>query len=842
MSAAEFKQVYDETTPKLMYAAAQRSVDGELPSGVPSGSPVAGSAAAQRSADTSKSRLPPRYVPFDLSVFDKEPEGEDDARSTEVGSEPSWESTSDSEVDNVTRAVESVEWAGAAKSMTRAQRFRLKRQQRRRRINLSRFKENVNERDELIGPDGVNSESGQVVVCELEDLQGSLEKLDQIIDAIGYIPEIGKVTEEEQRILETAGICKVTKTVLARDLEKYGLKHQEQPARDKEGNTMREFGVFGVPVEDDCEVRSLPGFNYSRTLEACAIKNYETQDPEVRFRLVVDGSDTRASDESRAVFQSIRDIPASLMEIRIVLVICRLMKFIVRQGDVVGAYLNAVAPANSFVRLGKGWLSALSEEGQRRYSELMAAGKSVLVPLLKSLYGHVLSGALWARWFAEQLQIMGWKQLRDVSDAVWVLFDGAGKLIGILAVYVDDLIVGALQETLTWFESALTRIVRLKAGLHPVGRLLGGAYRSRQWSEGHGSVQEEHEEIFISVGEYAKHIAGRYFENKTGKFAKPGRASTPADTEPCAAVPGTAPAGQHAEEAAVHVGGCMWLQRVGLPSLCTSTNAIAREMHAWSEKMDRALHRHMSWVATHAAKLGLLLYVVSGCDDLVLLVQVDADHASNPRTRCSISGYHIFLVSSRGTFALVEWGSVRQRAAAVSTAEAELGALQTVLRKCLEVLMLLRLAGLRPRVVVCSDSTAAIAIANTGISPKIRYASCTQGISAEWVSYVCRMLGASPQKVDTVLNSADLQTKALPRGAFLLHSRFIGVQEEAVWLATTRCCGWHTSPLGVPTRCKARCYGTLCVHCAAGQPCPCWYSADTWDVRYREKAGAIPIM
>ena len=72
--------------------------------------------------------------------------------------------------------------------------------------------------------------------------------------------------------------------------------------------------------------------------------------------------------------------------------------------------------------------------------------------------------------------------------------------------------------------------------------------------------------------------------------------------------------------------------------------------------------------------------------------------------------------------------------------------------------------------------------------------------------------------------------------------RFIGVQEEAVWLATTRCCGWHTSPLGVPTRCKARCYGTLCVHCAAGQPCPCWYSADTWDVRYREKAGAIPIM
>ena len=237
-----------------------------------------------------------------------------------------------------------------------------------------------------------------------------------------------------------------------------------------------------------------------------------------------------------------------------------------------------------------------------------------------------------------------------------------------------------------------------------------------------------------------------------------GRASTPADTEPSSAVAGTVPAGEHADEAAVHVGGCMWLQRVGMPSLCTSTNAIAREMHSWSQKMDRALHRHMSWVSTHAAKLGLLLYVVSGVDDLTLLIQTDADHGSSPRTRLSVSGFHVFLVSSRGTFALVEWASVRQRAVAVSTAEAELAALQCALKRALEILMLLRFAGLKVRVVLCCDSTAAISIANTGISPKIRYASVTQGISAEWVAYVCRLLSCPPHKVDTVLNSADLQT------------------------------------------------------------------------------------
>ena len=40
----------------------------------------------------------------------------------------------------------------------------------------------------------------------------------------------------------------------------------------------------------------------------------------------------------------------------------------------------------------------LSEAGQREYLRLLQEGKRILVPLLKSLYGHVLSGALWAKW------------------------------------------------------------------------------------------------------------------------------------------------------------------------------------------------------------------------------------------------------------------------------------------------------------------------------------------------------------------------------------------------------------------------------------------------------------
>ena len=807
MKMADFLPLYHSVEPKLMYKLG----NGEEPS------------------------PPPIYVPFDLARLDKEKYTVEAADAStcagsdsDVGSD--WDD--DNEVANAAEKVD--EETPSVKAMTKAQRMKWKRQQRRRRINISKFKESINDREDLLGPDDTKD---KVVVCELEDLKGSLAKLDAIINALGYLPTPGEITEEEADAIEAAGVCKVTKTVQPRELGKYGLQHKEQAAREKEASTMREFGVFGIPVADDDNVRGLPGFNYADVISACAIKDYETDDPDVRFRAVYNGSDSRIADESKAVFQTIRDIPASLMEIRIVLVICRLMNFIVKQGDVVGAYLNATAPKNSFVRLGKEWLSALSKEGQQEYLRLMKEGKRILVPLLMALYGHVLSGALWSQWFADKLKEMGWKQLRDVSDAVWVIFDEAGRLAGILAVYVDDMIVGATDKVLSWFESKLTELVRLKAGLHDVGRLLGGLYRSRRWTEQVDDSIEEHEEIFISVGQYADHIARRYFGTKAADspFAAPGRFATPADPDSsAAAVPGTVEAGVHGDEAAIHIGGSMWLQRVGLPNLCTSTNALAREVQSWSSSADKALYRHMSWIKKHAIYLGLLLYVVSGIDDLTLLIKTDADHGTSPRTRLSITGFHIFLISPRGTFALLDWASARQRAVAISTAEAELAALQAALKRALEILMILRLAGLKVRVLLCCDSTAAIAIANTGISPKIRYASVTQGISAEWIAYVCRLLGAPPSKVDTVLNSADLQTKGLSKGPFWLHSRFIGIMDENEWQDTRRCEGRHQSPVG-EVRCKSRSFGPLCDYCAAQRVCPCWYGVTAWDERFKDK-------
>ena len=85
--------------------------------------------------------------------------------------------------------------------------------------------------------------------------------------------------------------------------------------------------------------------------------------------------------------------------------------------------------------------------------------------------------------------------------------------------------------TVVLAKAELLKVVRLKNGFHEVGRLLGGLYRSRMWTENAGETTEEHEEIFVSVGQYAAHIAKRYFSSRTAgsKFAKPGRFATPAD-------------------------------------------------------------------------------------------------------------------------------------------------------------------------------------------------------------------------------------------------------------------------------------------------------------------------
>ena len=260
--------------------------------------------------------------------------------------------------------------------------------------------------------------------------------------------------------------------------------------------------------------------------------------------------------------------------------------------------------------------------------------------------------------------------MKDCSSSLWFLYNPAKELVAILAIYVDDFIIGASQKIIDWFDREISKFVSLKkekghtTGLHQIDKLIGGTYISRLWYEN----DVEHEDVFIDVGSYAQLIADRFFNSETcrkSEYAKPGRFTTPMDTTSFAAPAGVHPEGIFKDDVPTHTGGGLWCQRLGMANLCASTCALARETHAWTTNGDRALHRYMSFLSRVGSKIGLLLSIVAlAGEEVIILGQSDADHGSNARTRISISGFHVYIVTCRGTFCLIEWCSARQRAIA----------------------------------------------------------------------------------------------------------------------------------------------------------------------------------
>ena len=797
----------------------------------------------------------PAYVPFDLTVFDSAVDGTmaagsasdmddgDDVDLDVVLNDISKDLQNFDGLDDIQRGCIQTDLNSAkVKAMTKAQRLRWKRQNRTLARKVAQFRQNVGERNTLLQAEDPKDR----IVFEIDDLDGSLKRIEEIIATLGYLPPSGRCNEEEARLLEEGGM-KVTKTVTLNDLK--GREDEVQQARDLEASVIRDFEVLGMPYADNAELRSLPGFNWAPIIGAYALKWFSTPDETVRARAVYNGAISKLGDNARAIYETIKDIPASLMEIRLVIVITRLMGWVLRQADVVGAYLNSNAPKNSFVKLPREWACLLNETARKKFFEFLDAGIPCLIELKKALYGHVLAGALWAKWFAEKLIELGWVQVKDCSSSLWFLYNPAKELVAILAIYVDDFIIGASQKIIDWFDKEISKFVSLKkekghtTGLHQIDKLIGGTYISRLWYEN----DVEHEDVFIDVGSYAQLIADRFFNSETcrkSEYAKPGRFTTPMDTTSFAAPAGVHPEGIFKDDVPTHTGGGLWCQRLGMANLCASTCALARETHAWTTNGDRALHRYMSFLSRVGSKIGLLLSIVAlAGEEVIILGQSDADHGSNARTRISISGFHVYIVTCRGTFCLIEWCSARQRAIALSTAEAELAALQLLLKCILNICMILRLCGIFPRVILCVDSVSAIAVAQSGISTKLRYSSVTQGLSAAWVQEVCKLLATEPTKIDTVLNSCDIQTKGLPLGPFRLHSLFMGLIEKQVWLDTVRCRGVHLSPLG-EIRCKARAAPHepfLCGVCAShALLCPCWYGVSSFDERYRTIKAITP--
>ena len=94
-----------------------------------------------------------------------------------------------------------------------------------------------------------------------------------------------------------------------------------------------------------------------------------------------------------ALYVSSASLPASLRDLRIFVVISSLYSWIVWAGDFTGAYLNATALADSFVRLAEEQVrDLLSPKVAEKYERLKRENKDPVVELNKALYGHTQAG------------------------------------------------------------------------------------------------------------------------------------------------------------------------------------------------------------------------------------------------------------------------------------------------------------------------------------------------------------------------------------------------------------------------------------------------------------------
>ena len=625
-------------------------------------------------------------------------------------------------------------------------------------------------------------------------------------------------------------LVKVTKTLTKKEAREGEWSYLDWDAAvRKEATVFRNHSVFGEVVEDGPEVRQHPKFNVARLLTAWAVKGAECPEDAVpRVRGVYGGNDARDASGAKAVFERIASLPASLHEVRLFLLVCVAMKWDIFLGDIEAAYLNAQAPPGSYVEFDEVWLPALNEEQRARYLELKSQGKKVLVELLMALYGHELAGPLWENHFFRVLEKIGFERANDVAPAMAIFKDTNGKIVAAILVYVDDFLLGGSRKFANFFCDALRKSgLRLKGDcITGLGKLLGCDYE--QINHDDGLV-----EFRIDMRKYGKHLVEQF--EKVAPELTLKKEKIPADPKTHPNAVGK-PKGLLADLAPTLIGGLTWYARCGMATLSAAVNQIAQCLQNWTTTTDAACRKIYGWIKNAAMKTVLVMYARAG-EEWTLLIHVDADHAGDVATRKSVSGINVYLVGYE-TFALINWVAKSQKTQSLSTGEAEMAAIQLALKMALEALMFLELFGISPKVMLCSDSTAGLAIAASGISTKMRYASKTQGLSASWVKNVTTAFGVKLRKIDTKFNSSDIQTKGLDEDAFMRHQKFAGIVEEEN-LNMLRCSNSHMTPMGM-MRCKNR--------VPVGEPdscpcrtstCDCWYGVDSWDVRYDDKLQRI---
>ncbi|CAM8910028.1 unnamed protein product [Rhodiola kirilowii] len=406
---------------------------------------------------------------------------------------------------------------------------------------------------------------------------------------------------------------------------------------------------------------------------------------------------------------------AKMTTVRCLLAVAASKQWPVYQLDVNNAFLHGSLEEEVYMKLPPGFYKKEKSQGQ-------------VCRLLKSLYGLKQASRQWFAKFSESLVDFGFnKSLNDYS--LFTLERGTDFII--LLVYVDDVVLTGTSQAII---DEIKHYIHLKFQIKDLGSLkyfLGL------------EVARSPAGIFLNQRKYALEL----LETSNLTNCKPAR--SPMDMKHKLSL-STAPLLADPLEYRQLVGKLIYLT-ITRPDLAYPVHVLSQFMQHPTTEHLQAVHRVLRFIKGAPAQ-GLLF---SSTPDLILNAYCDADWASCPITRRSVTGYCITLGSCA-----VSWKTKKQPVISRSSAESEY---RSMAATCCELVWLARLlADMRVHVVqpipLHCDNKAAIHIAH---NPVFHERTKHVELDCHLVrSHVCSKF-IKPLHLSTSNQPADLFTKPL---------------------------------------------------------------------------------
>ena len=534
-----------------------------------------------------------------------------------------------------------------------------------------------------------------------------------------------------------------------------------QRALEKERSTLLSQDVWDelYPREWSAIRRSDPTAMCGRVFaimgEKAAERGLPPEQRTYKARVVFAGNAIQTSTgvPAHELFQEVSSAPAAMMTVRSLLAASAMRGFTPKVRDAAQAYIQSSIdgpdrPA-TWIRLPRAWWPAawFDSKGEPKFAD-------PVVRLRKALYGHPEAGALWEKHLKRILVELGWTALD--SHPGFFVHDESGAL---MAVYVDDLLVGAPKHLEDKIWSDLASKVGFGDAPEPIAKFLGAHHRVTTNGD-LVNYQCEMKDFLIDATEKFMKEAG---------IANLASVRTPyltEDFDPKAdGVPGI-----YASSASSHLMKLLYAARVCRPDLTVGITRLAAKVTSWNVSHDRALKRLMQYCHHHADLALTGSISTNDVKDAVVVMSPDADLAGDMETAKSTSGMWLEIRSADGARSWpLSWRSKKQGSTASSTCEAEYISMATAAKTEGVPAQLLMEAALRRNVgLQClEDNTQCIAAVRTGYSPALRSLPRTERIALS-VAHELFMEteGNSLVYEETAMHRGDMFTKRLAAPAF----------------------------------------------------------------------------